>query len=78
MELPSFSGFAKDSPSEISDNLKERTETRYHGANCNSLREWMCWNGVYIYAYGCSLAGIICALFSPLSNMFFLLIIVML
>lgn len=78
MELPVFSGFAKDSPSEISENLKERTEIRYRRTNCNSLLEWMCWNGVYLYAYGCSLSGIVCALLSPLSNMFNLTIIIML
>ncbi|KAK8815646.1 hypothetical protein WA538_004771, partial [Blastocystis sp. DL] len=31
--------------------------------------EWCKWNGAYVYAYGCSIAGIICGLLSPLLNM---------
>lgn len=30
---------------------------------------WMRWNGAYVYAYGCSIAGILCAFASPLLNM---------
>ena len=33
--------------------------------------EWCKWNGAYVYAYGCSIAGIICGLLSPLLNMYF-------
>lgn len=32
--------------------------------------EWMRWNGVYLYAYGCSLSGIACAILSPLLNLY--------
>lgn len=31
--------------------------------------EWLRWNGAYVYAYGCSLGGIICGLLSPILNM---------
>ena len=32
------------------------------------LMEWMSWNGAYIYAYGCLVSGILCAVISPLMN----------
>ena len=35
--------------------------------------EWLRWNGAYVYAYGCSLGGIICGLLSPILNMFALI-----
>ena len=33
------------------------------------LMNWLRWNGLYIYAYGCSIAGVLCAMLSPLLNM---------
>ena len=37
--------------------------------------EWMSWNGAYVYAYGCLVSGIVCAIISPIMNQygFFLL-----
>lgn len=34
------------------------------------LMEWMSWNGAYIYAYGCLVSGILCAIISPLMNQY--------
>lgn len=34
------------------------------------ILEWCRWNGAYVYAYGCSIAGIICGLLSPILNMY--------
>ena len=67
---PDFNlGFAKESQSNIEDKISDLILKRYQYSNKPSLREWMKWNGAYIYAYGCSLAGIICAILSPLSDM---------
>ena len=33
------------------------------------LMNWLRWNGLYIYAYGCSISGVLCAMLSPLLNM---------
>lgn len=32
--------------------------------------EWMSWNGAYVYAYGCLVSGIVCAIISPIMNQF--------
>lgn len=45
-------------------------ERKYNKKESSSLLlDWFRWNGVYLYAYGCSLAGILCAVVSPLLNM---------
>lgn len=31
---------------------------------------WMSWNGAYVYAYGCLVSGIACAIISPLMNQY--------
>ena len=70
MELSSGTDFAKEFPSGISGHLMDHSAMRYQVPKGNSILEWMRWNGAYLYAYGCSLAGIICAIISPLSDMF--------
>lgn len=67
---PAFNtGLAKESNADNENHIQIDLK-RYQPSKRYSLREWMRWNGVYFYAYGCSLGGIICALFSPISDMY--------
>ena len=70
METTSTTGYAKDSSSEMTNQFRDRISRRYQNIKGNAFFEWMRWNGAYIYAYGCSLAGIICAIVSPLIDMY--------
>jgi len=47
--------------------MQERKHNKKESSSL--LLDWFRWNGVYLYAYGCSLAGILCAVVSPLLNM---------
>lgn len=67
--MTSSTGYAKDSSSEMTKQFRDRISRRYQSIKGNAFAEWMRWNGAYVYAYGCSLAGIICAIVSPLIDM---------
>ena len=69
MENTSSTGYAKDSSDELTRRFRERISKKYQNIKGYPLIEWFRWNGAYIYAYGCSLGGIICALISPLTDM---------
>ena len=66
----SSTGFAKETPIETESKINNKHLARYQSNKQKRLREWCRWNGAYIYAYGCSLAGSICAIYSPLSDMY--------
>ena len=64
-------GFAKTNDELDFPEGQIRMEKKKKWEKTNSpLIDWMCWNGLYIYAYGCSIAGVLCGLLSPILNMY--------
>ena len=64
-------GFAKTNDELDFPEGQIRMEKKKKWEKTNSpLIDWMCWNGVYLYAYGCSIAGVLCGFLSPILNMY--------